>query len=255
MKGAFFVAIENVEPDPTQPRRTFTEERLQELSASIRERGIHQPIRVRYDEASGKHLIIYGERRYRAAVLAGLTEVPCIIADAKVTDARTVLLDQIVENWQRADLEPVELSNALVRLRDDHGMSQEEIARRTGKSKGEISKLLSIQRVDTSIRKEAVAKRDGRFTRRTLVAIAALPPEGQKEMAENVRRGMPAAEVERTVSRMRREKRGQRGERASGVVRRFVVGTATVEVRFRKSEVTNEEVAAALRRAADMASE
>lgn len=166
-----------------------------------------------------------------------------------------MLLDQIVENWQRADLEPVELSNALVRLRDKHGMSQEDIARRIGKSAGEISKLLSIQRVDASIRTEAVENRDGRFSRRTLVALAGLTPDRQKEIAEKVRTGMPAEEVERAASRLRREKRGHRTNRASGAVRRFVVGSATVEIRFRKRDVTNEEVVDALRRAADMAGE
>lgn len=254
MKGAFFVKIGLLAPDPTQPRRAFDKEQLQELTASVREGGIRQPIRVLYIEASGTYRIIAGERRYRAAVAAGLSEVPCIIAD-KQTGERDVLLEQVIENWQRADLEPVEVSNALARLRDEHGMSQEEIARTIGKSKGEVSKLLAIQRVDASILKEAKEDRTGRFNRRTLVAIAGLSSDGQKEMVERVRHGMPVREVERVAGRLRKQGRGKRVSRVPGAIRRFVVGSAIVEVRFRKQDATNGEIADTLRRAAKMAEE
>lgn len=254
MRGAFLVDIDLIIPDPTQPRRAFAKDKLEELIASVRERGIRQPIRVRFDDATGLYRIIAGERRFRAAKAASLSQVPCLLVDAASTNTREVLIEQVVENWQRADLEPVELSNALTRLRDDEHMTQEEIARVTGKPASEISRLLSIQKVDADILAEA--QKDKRLSRRALVALATVEKEEQHKLAAQVRSGhLNALEVEQEARRVKNRKQGNYATAGRGALRRFVVGTATVEVQFRKREADPSEVAMVLRRAAEMADE
>lgn len=254
MRGAFFVEIALLKPDPTQPRKTFEPEKLADLTASIRQRGIRQPIRVRRDEADGRYMIIAGERRYRAAVAAGLTEMPCILADERASAKREVLIDQVIENWQRADLEPVELHYALVRLRDEEGMTQDEIVKETGKSKSEVSRFLSLANVDPDIMEEARSDTSGKLGRTTLEALAKVSKDDQKVLAKKVREGsLSAKAVDREARRLKKRGQGNRVGRAPGLTRRFVVGSATVEVTFRKREATSEEVADVLRRAAMLA--
>ncbi len=254
MRGAFFVKIELLKPDPTQPRKTFTAEKLAELTASVQQRGIRQPIRVRWDETNGQYWIIAGERRYRAAMAAGLVEMPCILADARSSEKREVLIDQVIENWQRADLEPVELHFALVRLRDEVGMTQDEIVVETGKSKSEVSRFLSLANVSADIMEEARSDTTGRFGRTTLEALAQVSGDDQEVLAEKVREGsLSAKEVEREARRIRQRNQGKHVGRGPGITRRFVVGNATVEVTFRKREATSEEVADVLQRAAVLA--
>ena len=109
----------------------------------MRRLGILQPITVRYIETENIYRIITGERRYHAACEAGLAEIPCWVQSPKEEE---VLLHQIVENWQRLDMHPYDLADALARLRDANGYSQQDLARETGKSEGEISKLLGDSR-------------------------------------------------------------------------------------------------------------
>ena len=178
MRGAYTIELTQIRPDPKQPRREFSQQQLDDLANSIRARGVRQPIRVWFVQAEGVYQVISGERRLRAARAIGLASIPCIIEDVPkgaTLDRATILVDQVVENWQRADLQPVELSNAIKELRDECGMSQEDIALRTGKSAGEISKLLAIQNVDADILAEAATGRSGKFNLRKLVAISMLP--------------------------------------------------------------------------------
>jgi ParB family chromosome partitioning protein len=254
MRGAFFVEIGLLKADPTQPRKAFSAEKQAELTASILRRGIRQPIRVRKDASDGKYWIVAGERRYRSAVAAGLTEMPCILADAKSSEGNDVLIDQVVENWQRADLEPVELHLALVRLRDKGGMTQDAIALEIGKSKSEVSRFLSLGKVNPDIMEEARANTSGKFGRTTLEALAQVSSDDQKVLADKVRQGsLSAKQVEREARRLKQRSQGKRAPQAPGVTRRFVIGSATVEVRFRKREATSKEVTEVLRRAVVMA--
>jgi ParB family chromosome partitioning protein len=254
MRGAFMVEIGLLKPDPSQPRKTFTPEKLAELTASVAERGIRQPIRVRRDAEDGKYWIIAGERRYRAAVAAGLAEMPCILADAQASAGKEVLIDQVIENWQRADLEPVELHYALVRLRDEAGMTQDEIAQQTGKSKSEVSRFLSLGKVNPDIMEEARTDTTGKFGRTTLEALAQVSDDEQQILAGKVREGsLSAKEVEREARRLKLRGQGKQVGRSPGLTRRFVVGSATVEVTFRKREATNAEVVEVLERAAGLA--
>lgn len=132
--------LREVEPDPAQPRKTFAESTLYELAASISEHGLLQPIAVR-PRAAGGYTIIAGERRWRAARMAGLTEVPVIIKD--VTDEQAMEL-ALVENLQREDLDPVEEAAGIRELMDRCGLTQEQAAAKLGKSRPALTNSLRL---------------------------------------------------------------------------------------------------------------
>ncbi len=141
LADAFLIRTDRIEADPNQPRREFDSQQLAELADSISERGIKQPLTVRWEEATQKYRVIDGGRRFQAAVQLGVVELPCWIQQ---TTGKELLIDQVVHNWQRAELSPTDMATALGRLRDEHGLSQQDIAKLTGKPKGEISKYLAI---------------------------------------------------------------------------------------------------------------
>jgi len=116
--GAFTIALNRIRPDPDQPRRRLDTDAQKELTDSVKRLGVLQPITVRFLEAENTYQVITGERRYHAARAAGLTEIPCWVQSPKEDE---VLLHQIVENWQRLDIPPYDLADALARLRDANG--------------------------------------------------------------------------------------------------------------------------------------
>jgi ParB family chromosome partitioning protein len=127
--------------NPGQPRRHFDAEKLKELAASIKEKGIIQPILVRKTKDKNLYEIIAGERRWRAAQLAGLHEVPILIKDS---DDRTTLELALIENIQRADLGPLEEAEAYQRLASEHHMTQSEIAQKVGKDRTTVANSLRL---------------------------------------------------------------------------------------------------------------
>lgn len=132
--------LREIEPDPGQPRKTFDDETLAELSASIAEHGLLQPIAVR-PKPSGGYLIVAGERRWRASRMAGLTEVPVIVKD--VTDEQAMEL-ALVENLQREDLDPVEEAAGIRELMTRCNLTQEQAARKLGKSRSALANSLRL---------------------------------------------------------------------------------------------------------------
>ena len=139
--------ISRVEPRAGQPRTTFDEPALQELAGSIAEHGLLQPITVRA-LAGGYYQIIAGERRWRAARLAGLTEVPVRILDA---DDRTAQELALVENLQREDLNPLEEARGYRALMDEYGLTQEEVSRSVGKSRPAVANALRLLHLPETI--------------------------------------------------------------------------------------------------------
>jgi ParB family chromosome partitioning protein len=138
------VDVDLVTPNPHQPRLTISEESIQELAESIREHGVIQPLLVSFSEADGVYQLIAGERRLRAARLAGLRRVPVVVKEAA---SRELLELALVENLQREDLSPLEEAQAYRRLSDEFGLTQEEIAGRVGKSRTAVAntvRLLSL---------------------------------------------------------------------------------------------------------------
>jgi ParB family transcriptional regulator, chromosome partitioning protein len=140
--GMQTLLISAIRPNPKQPREYFDEETLDELARSITEVGILQPILVRpVDQEEGRYEIVAGERRFRAARMAGLDEVPAII---RHTQDSQLLTEALVENIHRADLNPIEEAAAYQQLLDDFGMTHEELAQRLGKSRSAISNALRL---------------------------------------------------------------------------------------------------------------
>jgi ParB family chromosome partitioning protein len=132
--------LREIEPDPNQPRKTFEEDSLAELSASIAEHGLLQPIVVR-PAVHGGYIIIAGERRWRACRMAGLTEAPVIVKD--VTDQQAMEL-ALIENLQREDLDPVEEACGIKELMERCELTQEQAARRLGKSRSALANILRL---------------------------------------------------------------------------------------------------------------
>ena len=141
-----FLPVDSISPNPNQPRTHFSQEGLEELSASIRACGILQPLSVR--RGTGGYELVSGERRLRASRLAGLSEVPCILVN--VDDESSSLL-ALVENLQRRDLDFVEEASALARLIQTYGLSQEEAARRVGKSQSAVANKLRLLRLPSDV--------------------------------------------------------------------------------------------------------
>ena len=138
--GVSAIPISKIEPNNMQPRRTFTEESLQELADSIRKNGVISPITVRR-LTGGQYQIVAGERRWRASKLAGLKEIPAVVVD--VDDKNTMIL-AMVENLQREDLNPIEEAEGYRTLIEDYGMKQEQAAERVGKSRPAIANALRL---------------------------------------------------------------------------------------------------------------
>lgn len=150
------VSVNEIEPNFGQPRKKFNEEELQELSVSIKEHGILQPLIVR--EKNGKYEIVAGERRYRASRIAGLTEIPIIIKD--FTDQQTLEV-ALVENIQREDLNAMELACAYSLLMERFDYTQEEVADKVGKSRPAVANIMRLLKltpyVQEKLREEAIS--------------------------------------------------------------------------------------------------
>ena len=173
--GILWLPTEDIAPNPVQPRRQFDDKALEELSLSIKNYGILNPLSIRC--RGGKYELVAGERRLRAAKLAGLSEVPCILLDVNMEDASLIAL---VENLQRRDLDFIEEAVGLSRLIRMFGMSQEEAARRIGKSQSAVAnklRLLKLPRdVLEDLRSCSLSERHGR-------ALLRLPDPNAQRMA------------------------------------------------------------------------
>jgi ParB family chromosome partitioning protein len=143
------VPIDQVVPNPQQPRRRFDDEALEALAASIREVGVLQPIVVRPAGPDGTYELVAGERRCRAARRAGLEEIPAVIRAQE--DAPTSLAEALIENVQREDLSPLEEAAGYRTLLEDHGMTHDEVATRVGKSRSAVTNILRLLQLPPSI--------------------------------------------------------------------------------------------------------
>ncbi len=151
-RGVVVLGIDQIEPDPEQPRRHFDQAELRGLADSIRAEGILQPVLVRHH--SGCYRLIAGERRWRAAQLAGLHELPAIIRDATEQQAFELAL---IENIQRADLNPLDEAEAYRRLIDEHHLTQDALADRLGKDRSTIANTLRLLRLPTDLKAHLLA--------------------------------------------------------------------------------------------------
>ncbi|MEG1828012.1 ParB/RepB/Spo0J family partition protein [Niameybacter sp.] len=175
-EGIKMVDINEVEPNYDQPRKNFDQEELNELMASIQEHGILQPLIVRVKD--NKYEIVAGERRYRAARLAKIREVPILIKDF---DDKQVLEVALIENIQRADLNSMELACAYSLLMERFDYTQEEVAKRVGKSRSEVTNIMRLLKLTTDLQQKL---RDGELSYGQARALLILKdPKIQKEAA------------------------------------------------------------------------
>ena len=170
-----YLSVDEIYPSPVQPRKRFPQESLKELSESIAQYGVLNPLTVR--RRGGRYELVAGERRLRASMLAGLREVPCIIIDVNMEESSLLAL---VENLQRRDLDFVEEAEGIAQLIHLFGMSQEEAARKLGKSQPSIANKLRLLRLPADIldtlREEEMTERHGR-------ALLRLPSEETQRFA------------------------------------------------------------------------
>lgn len=188
------IKIIEIEPNRDQPRRNFDEEALNELANSIKTYGVLQPIIVNHKD--NYYEIVAGERRWRAAKIAGLTEMPCIIKDEVTARANKEIA--LIENLQRVDLNPVDKAKGLKELIDDYGMTQKELADSIGISRSNIANSVRILNLDPRVLELA---QDGKLSEghcRNLVVIE--DPEKQYKAALSIiEKGESVRDIERKV--------------------------------------------------------
>ena len=188
-----FLPAGRIRPNPAQPRKIFREESLRELSDSIREHGVIQPLSVR--RIGNSYELIAGERRLRAAKLAGLTEIPCIVM---AMDEKESAMAAMVENLQRQDLDFIEEARGIAYLMEHWTMSQDQAAKLLGKSQSAIANKLRLLRHSQPV---LDAIREGNLTERHARALLKLPTEPDKlaVIATVVQLGMSVARTERYI--------------------------------------------------------
>jgi len=195
------LAIDQVAPDPGQPRAAFSEDALDRLAASIREKGQLSPIRVRWSRELGRWLIIAGERRWRAAKRAGLAEIECCFHEGELTPSE-VVEQQLVENCLREDLQPVEEARAFASLMGLNGWSGKDVARALRVHPSRVSRALALLRLPASVQEQVNA---GAIPARAAYEISKLPdPEAQTALARRAAEGqLSHDQAARTVRRRR----------------------------------------------------
>ena len=189
------VHLASIVPSPLQPRKDFARDALAELVESIRQHGIIQPLVVR--DVDGRHELIAGERRWRAAQEAGLTQVPVI---TRVATDLEVLELSLIENLQRADLNPIEEAQAYARLAGEFGMRQEDIAQKVGRSRAAVAN--SMRLLDLHEQVQAWLTQGLLSVGHAKVLLALKEPDEQRAVAETVlRRSATVRATERLVAR------------------------------------------------------
>ena len=231
------IPIEMLLPNPDQPRKTFGN--IADLVSSIREKGVLEPVLVR--PSGEKFQIIAGERRYRASIEAGLSQLPCIEIDV---DDRGVLEISLIENLQRLDLDPFEEADGLQKLAEKFLYTHEEIARKLGKARTSITETLSLNNIPVELRD--LCREGGVTARSTLLQIARMP--NQESMAAMILEIQKSGLTRDDVRRMK-DRDKQTAGRPKGFLFRFKPPDSKffLNIRFRRSEVSKDEIIDTLR--------
>jgi ParB family chromosome partitioning protein len=230
------IAIEQIQPNADQPRKDLGD--LKGLIESVREKGVLEPLLVRFLPQAEKYMIISGERRYQAARAAGLREVPCI--EKEVNDAETLEL-ALIENLQRKDLTPFEEADGLQALADRFALTHEEIARRVSKGRSSITESLSLRSIPDEIKALCIEK--GVLSKSQLLQVARQPTEAK--MRDLIRR-FALGTLNREQARAERNSNGK----APSNFFRFVAPSKEFKLvlRFRRKNIRRDDVIQALRR-------
>jgi ParB family transcriptional regulator, chromosome partitioning protein len=234
------IPIEDIDPNPGQPRRQLGE--LAELTASIREKGLLEPLIVR--PRNKRFQIVAGERRYRAALEVGLGEVPCVVRDSSDGEAMEIAL---IENLQRKDLDPLEEADGLKILAEQFGYTHEQVAGRIGKSRSAITETLALSTMPAEVRDLC---RLADISSKSLL-LQIVRAGDSREMIALVERLQRGGDATRAAARAEREVTRTRPGRPKAFIFKYRPQEKLFKLtlQFRKSEVTREEVVAALQRA------
>jgi ParB family chromosome partitioning protein len=179
--GENFVPIVKIKPNPLQPRAQMNEEELKELSASIHEHGVLQPLIVTHDASSDEFVLIAGERRLKASQMAGLDMVPVIIREASEQQRLELAL---IENVQRADLNPLEMADAYQQLSDEFNLTQDEIAVQVGKNRVTVANTLRLLKLTESAKKAIIDGKISEGHARALLGLAS--PSAQNAALQTI---------------------------------------------------------------------
>ena len=238
------IPVEKIRPNPDQPRKTLGE--LRDLTESIKEKGVLEPLLVRFMPREDCYHIISGERRYHASRAAGLREVPCIekIAD----DAETLELG-LIENLQRKDLTPFEEADGLQRLADHFDYTHDDIAKKISKARSSVTETMSLRVIPDGVRKQCLE--NGIVSKSVLLQIARQP--GEKKMLEMVHR-IAQGGLTRDEARRERQEEKNAGPRPQPFIFNYRPETEAFKLRiqFRKSNVSRGELIGTLRNLIEM---
>ena len=228
------IPVEQIRPNPEQPRKALGD--LRELADSIRQKGVLEPLLVRFVPREDCFYIISGERRYHAARAAGLREVPCI--EKSADDAETLEI-ALIENIQRKDLTPFEEADGLQRLAEQFDYSHEELAKKLGKARTSVSETLMLRNIPESLRKKCVE--NGVTTKSLLLQIARQPTE--RQMLELFARILQAG-LTRDGARKVRSDEKQGAQKGQPFIFQYEPENEAFRFRlqFKKSHVSREEL-------------
>jgi ParB family chromosome partitioning protein len=233
------IPVEQIRPNPDQPRKAIGD--LRELTDSIREKGVLEPLLVRFVPREDCYYIISGERRYHASRAAGLNEVPCI---EKMADDAETLEIGLIENIQRKDLTPFEEADGLHRLATQFEYTHEDVARKIGRARSSVTETLSLRNIPEALRRKCVEQ--GISSKSLLLQIARQPTE--KKMMEMLHRILQGGLTRDEARRERREE--QTGpQRPQPFIFQFEPENETFRFRiqFKKSHVSRDELITTLR--------
>src|SRR5690348_7295332 len=233
------IPVDQIRPNPEQPRKALGD--LRELAESIREKGVLEPLLVRYVPREDCFHIISGERRYHAARAAGLREVPCI---EKTADEAETLEIGLIENIQRKDLTPFEEADGLYGLATQFEYTHEDIAKKIGRARSSVTETLSLRNIPESLRKKCIEH--GVTSKSLLLQIARQPTE--KKMMEMYQRIMQGGLTRDEARRERKEEQGGQ-HRPQPFIFHFEPQNESFKFRiqFKKSHVSRDELIVTLR--------
>jgi ParB family chromosome partitioning protein len=242
------VPLEKIRPNPDQPRKFLGD--LRELTESIKEKGVLEPLLVRFMPREDCYHIISGERRYHASRAAGLREVPCI---EKIADDAETLELALIENLQRKDLTPFEEADGLQRLAEQFEYTHEDIAKKIAKARSSVTETMSLRVIPETLRKMCVDA--GIVSKSLLLQVARQPSE--RKMQEAIHRIAQAGLTRDEARRERQEETGNAGPRPQPFIFNFRPENEAFKLRiqFRKSNVSRTELIDSLRNLIEMLEE
>ena len=210
------IKVRDIEPNKNQPRKTFYKEKLEILSSSIATHGIVQPILVK-PNINGTYMIVAGERRWRAAKLAKIKEVPCVI---RQLDEPAVMEIALIENLQREDLNPIEEAEGYRRLMETCELTQEEVAEKVGRSRSAVANSLRLNNLSERVKQMVI---DGKLSQGHARALLSITDDNEQfELAKFIiEKGLNVRQVEKLVSDTSENKKKPKTKQVTGMMKKY----------------------------------